>query len=209
MGLLFLINYFINMKYTIALLASAQAYNLSNQEVLYQATRNLEESSLVQLEEAKVLETTLPNWNGWHPNMDKFPGTVNEFGNYMDPYTRVTPERFVGDAAQEGIPPVDKFTQNLITNYATEGHDDKKHPKPNGKFYINRENSLKVAKEVICTHFKKCGAEADSWLSSADNDTFNRAFDYFDVNKEGRLDVVGVATFFRYLFQPLGWVDLQ
>ena len=71
------------MKYTIALLASAQAYNLNNQEVLYQATRSLEESSLVQLEEGKVLETTLPAWNGWHPNFDGFPGTVNEFGNYF------------------------------------------------------------------------------------------------------------------------------
>jgi hypothetical protein len=197
------------MKYTIALLASAQAYNLNNQEALYQATRSLEESSFVQLEEGKILETTLPGWNGWHPSHDGFPGTVNEFGNYMDPYTRVVPERFVGDAAQEGIPPVDKFTQNLITNYATEGHDDKKHPKPNGKFYINRENALKVAKEVICTHFKKCGADADAWLSSPDNDSFNRAFDYFDVNKENRLDVVGVSTFFRYMFQPLGWVDLE
>ena len=133
------------MKYTIALIASAQAYNLNNQEILYQASRSLEESSLVQLEESKILETTLPDWNGWHPNQDGFPGTVNEFGNYKDAYTRVAPERFVGDAAMEGVPPVDKFTQNLITNYATEGHDDKKHPKPNGKFYINRENALKVA----------------------------------------------------------------
>ena len=198
------------MKYTIALLASAQAYNLSNQERLYQASRDLEESSLVQLEESKILETTMSGWNGWHPHYDGFPGTVNEFGNFMDPYTRVAPERFVGDAAQEGVPPVDKFTQNLITNYATEGHDgDKKHPKPSGKFYINRENSLKVAKEVACTHLKKCGAEGEEWLTSPDMDRFNKAFDYFDVNKEGRLDVVGVATFFRYLFQPLGWVDLQ
>lgn len=199
------------MKYTIALLASAQAYNLNNQEILYQATRTLEDSSLVQLEESKVLEK-LPGWNGWHPEMNEFPGTVNEFGNFMDPYERKAPERFVGDAAQEGVPPVDKFTQNLIDKYATEGHtgnDKDEHPKPDGKFYINRDNALKVAKEVICTHFKKCGAEADAWLSSADNDTFNRSFDYFDVNKEGRLDVVGVATFFRYMFQPLGWVDLE
>ena len=197
------------MKYTLALLASAQAYNLQNQEILYQATRSLEDSSLVELEESKILETTLPGWNGWHPHMDGFPGTVNEFGNYMDPYARKVPDRFVGDAAMEDVPPVDKFTQNLITKYATEGHDGSKHPKPTGKFYINRENSLKVAKEVACTHFKKCGAEADTWLTSPDIKRFDTAFDYFDVNKEGQLDVVGVATFFRYLYQPLGWVDLQ
>ena len=142
------------MKYTFALLASAQAYNLNNQEILYQATRSLEDSTLLQVEESKILETTLPGWNGWHPHMDGFPGTVNEFGNYMDPYSRKLPERFVGDAAQEDIPPVDKFTQNLISKYCTEGHTGDKHPKPTGKFYINRENALKVAKEVSCTHFK-------------------------------------------------------
>lgn len=198
------------MKYTLALVASAQAYQLTNQELLYQATRDLEETSLVQLGESKILETTTPGWNGWLPHMEGFPGTVNEFGNYMDPYARKVPERFVGDAAQEDVPPVDKFTQNLITKYATEGHNgDKDHPKPNGKFYINRANALTVAKEVICTHFKKCGAEADEWLTSADLTRFDNAFNYFDVNKEGRLDAVGVGTFFRYLFTPLGWVDLQ
>ena len=196
------------MKYTFALLASAQAYNLNNQEILYQATRTLEESSLVQLEESKILETTLPNWNGWHPHMDGFPGTVNEFGNYMDPYARTLPERFVGDAAQEDVPPVDKFTQNLISKYAIEGHDDAKHPKPTGKFYINRANCLKVAKEVACTNLKMCGEAANTWLTSADLKRFDTTFDYFDVNKVDQLDAVGVATMFRYLYQPLGWVDL-
>lgn len=196
------------MKYTLALLATASAYNLNNQDLLYKATRSLEDSTLLQLEESKILETR-GGWNGWHPHMDGFPGTVNEFGNYMDPYSRKVPERFVGDAAMEDVPPVDKFTQNLIVKYATEGHDGKDHPKPNGKFYINRANALKVAKEVACTHFKMCGADADNWLSSPDMDRFNQAFNYFDVNKDERLDVVGVATFFRFLYQPLGWVDLQ
>ena len=51
-----------------------------------------------------------PNWEGWHPYMHGFPGTVNEFGNWMDPYSRKTPTVFVGDSAEEGIPQVDKFT---------------------------------------------------------------------------------------------------
>jgi hypothetical protein len=55
----------------------------------------------------------------------------------MQPYERVLPERFVGDAAQEDVVPVDKFTQNLIENYATEGttgasKEGKKDPKPTG-----------------------------------------------------------------------------
>ena len=42
--------------------------------------------------------------------MHEFPGTVNEHGNFMDPYNRVIPTRFVGDAADENAYPVDKFT---------------------------------------------------------------------------------------------------
>ena len=192
------------MKYTaiVALIAGTEAIKTTNQEKLYAA-----------MSSEKILETTLPDWNGYHAHMNNFTGTVNEFGNFMDPYTRVIPERFVGDAAMEGLPPVDKFTQRLITEFAVEGFDfkesDPEHPKPNGKFYIDRKKALVVAKEVACTHFQKCGADADAWLSSPDTDRFNKAFDYFDVNKEERLDAVGVGTFFRYLYQPLGWVDLQ
>ena len=122
------------MKYSFALLASAQAYNLNNQEILFQATRSLDDTSLLQVESSKILESgglKAGEWNGWHASQDKFPGTVNEFGNFKDSYDRVAPERFVGDAAMEGVPPVDKFTQRLITDFATEGHDDKLHPKPN------------------------------------------------------------------------------
>jgi hypothetical protein len=157
----------------------------------------------------------MSGWAGWEPKMDEFPGTVNEHGNFMDAYTRVIPDRFVGDAAMEEVPPVDKFTQNLITNYATEGFDDgskvvsEKHPKPTGAFYINKANGLKIAKEVACTHFKLCGAEGDAWLTSPDLNRYDAAFKYFDVNNTGMVDAVGVGTLFRFLFKPLGWVDLQ
>ena len=198
------------MKSTIALIATAQAYNLSNQEKLHQITQVYDDvdNSFVQLEESKILETTIPEWKGWVPKADGFPGTVNEYGNFMDPYSRVIPERFVGDAAMEDTPPVDKFTQNLMNKYATEGFTDKKHPKPSGKFYINKDNGLKVAKEVACTHFKLCGAEGDAWLTSPDMTRYENAFKYYDVNNEGHLDAVGVSQMFRHLFMPLGWIDL-
>ena len=168
--------------------------------------------SLLQTD--KVLEN-LPNWDGWHPEMHKFPGTVNEYGNYMDAYTRQAPERFVGDAAEEGVPPVDKFTQNIIDNYAVEGVAGvkEKDPKPTGQFYLNKEKTRLVAQEVLCTHFQKCGADGDKWLSeySGNGDgigRFEEAWKYFDVNNEGRLDAVGVSTFFRHLCMPLGWLDI-
>jgi len=70
-------------------------------------------------------------FNGWHPFMKDFPGTVNEQGNFMDAYERGSriPERFQGDSADENAYPVDKFTQNLLDNYALESHTDKEdHP---------------------------------------------------------------------------------
>ena len=83
----------------------------------------------------------------------------------MDAYSRGdrVPERFVGDAADEQYYPVDKFTQNLINNYALEGIKDKAddgHPKPTGHFYLTRAVGRKVAAETICTHFSKCGDDA-------------------------------------------------
>ena len=53
--------------------------------------------------------------------MDKFPGNVNEMGNWKDSYDRVAPPIFTGDAADTGAVPLDKFTQNVIENYAIEG----------------------------------------------------------------------------------------
>jgi len=79
--------------------------------------------------------------------MNEFPGTVNEHGNYVDPYDRGgrIPVRFVGDAAQDGVPPLDKFTQNLIANHAQEGlvlENEKtpdEHAKPTGQFFLTKE----------------------------------------------------------------------
>jgi len=111
------------MKYTSIIAATAlvgaDAYNLKNQNKLYAA---INDESLVQVEEAKINEQA---WGGIEASMHEFPGTVNEHGNWQDAYERVLPERFQGDAA-DGTAPVDKFTQNLIENYAVEGIDGKK-----------------------------------------------------------------------------------
>ena len=88
------------------IIAAASAATLNNQQKLYQMME-MDDDSFVQT--GKVIESA-PTWRGWGPNMNEFPGTVNELGDWMSPYTRKIPEHFVGDAAQEGVPPVDKFT---------------------------------------------------------------------------------------------------
>ena len=145
--------------------------------------------------------------------MHEFPGTVNDLGNFMDPYERKLPARFVGDSADESYYPVDKFTQNLIKNWAIEGKTSPKnkveakthHTRPTGHFYLTKNNGRLVAAEILCTHFKKCGADAETFLAENWDDTWK----YWDVNNRGKVDVVGSGTLFRHLVKPLGELDLQ
>ena len=193
------------MKYIalIALLGSAEAFKLStnsNQERLY---------DLLNVQTNKVIEC-LPNWDGWHPHMEVFPGTQNDFGNWVDPYKRIMPEGqvFVGNAADEDYYPVDKFTQNMLTKYAVEGVTDPKlkNPKPTGSFYLTKASARTASLEVLCTHFGKCGADAEQYLNFENK--YDEAWAYYDVNNTGRIDAIGVSQFFRYLTRPLGALDI-
>ena len=140
--------------------------------------------------------------------MEGFPGTVNENGNFMSPYTRTLPARFTGNSADADYYPTDRFTQNLLKHYAIEGvtGQKEKDPLPTGHFYLTKEKGYGLAQETICTHFSKCGAEGKKFL----DDNYANAFDYYDVNKAGKIDAVGMAAqMMRYLCQPLGWLDIQ
>ena len=137
--------------------------------------------------------------------MNGLPGTVNEYGNWIAPYTRTIPERFTGNVALDSYP-VDTFTQSMLNKYAIEGIEDKgkENPRPNGKFYLTKDSARKAAAEVVCTHFAQCGAEGENFLKLRYDDAWN----YYDVNKTGQIDAIGVSQFFRYLTRPLGAIDL-
>jgi hypothetical protein len=208
------------MKFTSIIAATAlleaSAHRLSNQQKLFNSIDfvvgtdefdGVTDTNNVLLEESKIIETPKASWAGWHPHMNGFPGTVNQNGDFMSPYTRVVPARFVGDSADETYYPTDKFTQNLLHNYAIEGVNGQKEaePIPTGHFYLTKEKGFGLAAETICTHFSKCGDEGKKFL----DDNYAAAFDYYDVNKEGRIDAVGMtAQMMRYLCQPLGWLDI-
>ena len=174
----------------------------------------------VFLQTEKILEKK-EGFDGWDASMEKFPGTVNEFGNFKDAYERKIPEVFDGDAADTGYYPLDNFTKNLIENYAVEAKSpvdegkvafDAYHPQPSGHFFITKETGRKVAKEVLCTHFSKCGEAGETYLDEQINHDVNRwedAWKYWDVNDEGKVDAVGSSVLFRYLCKPLGELDLQ
>ena len=139
--------------------------------------------------------------------MHEFPGNVNEFGHWVNEYTRTLPKRFQGNSADTAYYPVDSFTQNMLNKYAIEGIEGKKEkdPRPTGSFYLTKDSARLASKEVLCTHFSLCAAKGEEYLASHYNDVWN----YYDVNNEGRIDAIGVSQFFRFLTKPLGTIDLQ
>lgn len=170
----------------------------------------------VQLDSSRVIEQG-DDFNGWGANMHNFTGTVNEHGNYMDAYERVIPDYLVGNEAIAGVGSTDLFTQNVLTNFAVEDKvADPLSPdfgKPTGELWITRDSGYKLAQETLCTHFNKCGADGDKWLTEAGPYTgeprFDSAFDYYDVNKAGKVHAIGqTGSMLRHLFRPLGWLDI-
>ena len=139
--------------------------------------------------------------------MHEFPGTVTEYGNFVNPYNRTLPARFTGNAADDGYYPIDTFTQNMLKKYAIEGIEGKKEkdPRPTGSFYLTKDSARLAAVEVLCTHFALCKEKGEEYLAGHYEDAWN----YYDVNREGRIDAVGVSQFFRFLTRPLGSIDLQ
>lgn len=81
------------------------------------------------------------------------------------------------------------------------GKDD---PRPSGTFKLTKEAARKAAVEVLDTHFSLKGEEGEKFLGLRYEDAWN----YYDVNKTGMIDAVGVSQFFRYLTRPLGAIDL-
>ena len=98
----------------------------------------------------------------------------------------------------------------MIENYAVEGidkdpKDAAKMPAPTGQFFLTKAKGRELAAETLCTHFGKCGEAGEAYLA----DKYSAAFDYYDVNKDGRIDAVGMASqLMRFLCQPLGWLDI-
>ena len=94
----------------------------------------------------------------------------------------------------------------MLTTYAVESIDDKgkDDPRPSGKFYLAKDAARKASVEVLCTHFAQCNEDGETYLKLHYDDAWN----YYDVNKTGRIDAIGVSQFFRYLTRPLGAIDL-
>jgi hypothetical protein len=67
--------------------------------------------------QARRVEETDPNFEGFHADLDGFVGNNHNDGAWKEAYERTLPGNFVeGDENA-----VDKFTANVLQKYATEG----------------------------------------------------------------------------------------
>ena len=102
------------------------------------------------------------------------------------PYTRVIPDRFSSDAD-------DLFMRSMINTYALEGKN--KDGSPNGNFVMDEPGTRAAAAEVLSTHKGLKGAALQKYLAAY----FPKAWAHFDVNRGGKVEVIKMPQFMRFL----------
>ena len=90
----------------------------------------------------------------------------------------------------------------IINNYALEQKTDK--GEPSGVFKMDKSATMKAVKSVIAQSKKLQGKELDDYA----NQYFSRTWEHFDVNKEGKLDVLDMPAFMKYVCSDQG-MDLD
>merc|ERR1719329_1393859 len=101
-------------------------------------------------------------------------------------YERVTPARFAADSD-------DIFMRSMIEQYALE--QKTKEGYPSGKFWMDESGARAAASEILETNCKKTGAVKQKWIDAY----FNKAWGHFDVNRSGKIEVIKMPQFARFL----------
>lgn len=81
----------------------------------------------------------------------------------------------------------------MIKNYATEGANED--GVPNGTFWMSESTADAAAHEVLATHKGLKGTELEKYLDTY----FAKAWAHFDVNKRGKIEVIQMPQFMRFL----------
>ena len=107
-------------------------------------------------------------------------------------YKRVTTPRFAADTD-------DIFMRSMIENYAVEAKTPKTDTDaggaPTGKFWMTKTGAFAAAQEVLATHKGLTGGKLDKYLSTY----FDKAWGHFDVNQVGKIEVIKMPQFIRFL----------
>ena len=87
----------------------------------------------------------------------------------------------------------DIFMRSMINTYALEGKN--KDGSPNGQFWVDEAGARAAASEVLATHKGLKGAALQGYLKSY----FAKAWGHFDVNRTGKIEVIQMPRFMRFL----------
>jgi len=120
-------------------------------------------------------------------------------------YERVITPRFSQDTD-------DIFMRSMIKTYAHEEkskvveHDDgtKTGGEPTGKFWMNKDDAMLAAQEVLATHKGLSGDGLSQYLGTF----FDKAWGHFDVNRTGWIEVIKMPQFMRFLASDQ-WMSLK
>jgi hypothetical protein len=119
-----------------------------------------------------------------HSNEFFLPGQHEMLGG--GGYERQTPARFAADSD-------DIFMRSMIEQYALE--QKTKEGYPSGRFWMDEAATRAAAAEVLETNCKMAGAGKTEWL----NTYFGKAWNHFDVNRSGKVEVSKMPQFMRFI----------
>ena len=71
--------------------------------------------------------------------------------------------------------------------------------KPNGKFFVEKDNARRASYEVLATHLDLKGDKAEEHLKKY----FDKTWDHMDVNGTGKLEAIELNKFMRDLCKPV------
>ena len=101
-------------------------------------------------------------------------------------YDRVVPAWFAADSD-------DIFMRSMIEQYALE--QKTKEGAPSGKFWVDEAGARAAASEVLETNKGLTGEAKQKWLDTY----FAKAWGHFDVNRTGKIEVIKMPQFMRFL----------
>jgi hypothetical protein len=178
------------MKYTLALaaflgLASVEEVNaITVYTVNGQVAFEQEDSESGSDDDADVQLAGSSDEEVDHSNEYFKPGQHEMLGG--GGYERVTPPRFAADSD-------DIFMRSMIEQYSLEQKN--KDGTPSGKFWLDEAGARAAAAEVLETNCKVAGKSRTDWLTTY----FPKAWAHFDVNRTGKVEVIKMPQFMRFL----------
>jgi len=154
-----------------------------------QANKNMPDWTKVQLNDSDSdsdENVALEGDDSESDHSKEFYSAWNAVKDEEEGYHRALPSYFSGDGD-------DLFMRSMCKVYALEGKN--KDGSPNGNFMMDEATTRAAASEVLGTHKGLSGDAKKKYLDTY----FPRTFAHFDVTKGGKIEVIKMPQFMRFL----------